>query len=177
MTHAMLDLETLGRKPGCAILSIGAVAFSPKGVGVIPGTGNFYCNVDLISQLFRGFHINNETLEWWKQQDPRARHSLSFHTKQIWDALAEFAPWCKDNNIEQVWCQGAAFDIPILEGAFEKLGMKAPWKFYNVRDTRTVYDVCGFDYKSIPREGVYHNALDDAIHQVKLVQAALAGRK
>ena len=31
--HAMTDLETLGKAPGCKILSIGAVMFNESGVG------------------------------------------------------------------------------------------------------------------------------------------------
>ena len=33
MIHVMCDLETLGRRPGCKLLSIGAVVFGPKGLG------------------------------------------------------------------------------------------------------------------------------------------------
>jgi DNA polymerase III epsilon subunit-like protein len=33
MSDVMIDLETLGRRPGCAILSIGAVEFGPAGLG------------------------------------------------------------------------------------------------------------------------------------------------
>lgn len=69
--------------------------------------------------------------------------------------------------------------VPVFgwtEGAYEICKLPLPWEFHKTRDTRTVYDVCGFDYKSIPFDGEPHNALHDAVHQVKLVQAALRKR-
>jgi hypothetical protein len=44
---AMADTETLGRKPGRPILSLGAVAFDPCGEGHQSDT--FYRNIDLTS--------------------------------------------------------------------------------------------------------------------------------
>lgn len=91
----------------------------------------------------------------------------------IISATKEFLKWCLMVKAEQIWCQGANFDEPIIRAAIEKLGGTVPWKFWNVRDTRTVYDLCGFDPKRVPRQGTYHNSLDDAKHQVTCIQEAL----
>ena len=40
--NVMIDLETMGNTPGCAIISIGAVEFSEEGLGA-----EFYCTIDL----------------------------------------------------------------------------------------------------------------------------------
>lgn len=170
MTHAMIDLETFGTKPGCAILSIGAVLFDPCGNSV---GDDFYRTIDLASSMMAGFTINPETLQWWKEKEPPAKEALSLKTQPVLEVLTEFAVWCNLHKVEQVWCQGATFDAPILQEAFEMLDLKTPWKYVNVRDTRTIYDICGFDQKSIPRKGTYHNALDDAHHQVACVQASM----
>lgn len=172
MTNVMVDIKTLGRKPGCKILSIGAVEFDPYRRGAGRGAGRaFYTNVDCA-----GFGLIREgsTAQRWAEQLEEARSYLEHNRKRLDIALREFRGWFNHVGGEQVWSQGAAFDIPILEFAFERVGLRAPWKFRDVRDTRTVYDILGFDVRSIEREGTLHSALDDALHQVKCVQTAIA---
>lgn len=73
--HIMLDLETLGTQPGCAILSIGAVAFSPE-AGAIASTEPFYVEISLESTLPR-FGVEAGTLRWWLEQGAATRRSCS----------------------------------------------------------------------------------------------------
>lgn len=174
MNNVMVDTETLGTKPGCTVLSIGACTFDPRGEG---NGSEFYRVINVFDSLMQGFEINADTLEWWKKQSSEAKQTFSeAQSVTLWQALEDFAQWFADVEGEQVWCQGATFDAPILEECFERVNPGTPWKFWNVRDTRTVYDVCDFDSKSVERAGTYHNALDDAKHQVLCVQTALRPR-
>ena len=173
--HIMLDLETLGTEPGCVVLSIGAVVFDPqtKDVG-----REFYVNICPDDSTDHGLKTDPRTVEWWSQQSQEAQDALKTDRRILNEALDEFTAWLHHESgfsCEQprIWCQGATFDAPILEAAYKALGQWAPWKFWNVRDTRTVYDLADFDHNSIEREGTYHNALDDAKHQVLCVQRAL----
>lgn len=169
--HVMLDIETLGTKPGSIILSIGACTFEPHGGGV---NDAFYTNVcPTDSRDNYGLRSDPSTVEWWKNQSVEAKAHLTSNRRVLPLALSEFAKWFEDVGGEQVWCQGATFDVPLMEAAYSAVKQHTPWKFWNVRDTRTVYDVFGFDAKSVERAGTYHNALDDARHQVKCVQGAL----
>lgn len=175
----MIDIETLGKKPGCAILSLGAATFDPHMEDLGAAHSTFYRTIDLTSSMLAGFFIDPETLQWWKEKELAAQLALSHNTSPVIDVLKDFSIWCEMNKIEQVWCQGATFDAPILQEAYEILKLKTPWLFWNVRDTRTAYDICGFNYKTvqnIPRSGTYHQALDDALHQIKCVQMALKNR-
>lgn len=61
----------------------------------------------------------------------------------------------------------AVFDITILENWFRACNTPIPWKFWNVRDVRTIVDWFNIDTRSYEREGVHHNALDDCLHQIK----------
>jgi len=169
MTHAMVDTETFGIEPGCAILSIGAVIFDPRGRGHIEP---FYRTIDLVSCVMLGFDINSDTVDWWKKQSPEAQEALSVNTAHIKEVLAAFEKWCIDNKVDRLWCHGATFDGPIITKAFQLVGMKAPYRYTQVRDTRTIYDMFGIDLTTIPRVGTHHNALDDAIFQVNAVQEA-----
>jgi hypothetical protein len=169
MKHVMLDLETLGTRPGSVILSIGAVFFDLDGK-----TGEtFYRNIDPQTCLDVGLTVDPQTKAWWMRQSDAARDALKIDRKSLAEVARDFASFFRAGG-EFVWAQGATFDPPLWEAAGLAVGRSAPWRFWNARDTRTVYDICGFDYKSMPREGVFHNALDDCLTQVKAVAAALS---
>ena len=53
-------------------------------------------------------------------------------------------------------------------------GGKAPWTFWQERDLRTLKGLSP-DLR-IERSGTHHNALDDALHQARLVQHILTSR-
>lgn len=68
MPHIMIDLETMGTRPGSAILSIGACSFDPNWLGGSdsdhePGEARrtFYQNITLASCLDAGLTIDAAT--------------------------------------------------------------------------------------------------------------------
>lgn len=170
MTHVMLDLETWGTRPGCAIRSIGAVVFDPWHPQ--PDADFFYANVWGESCIAAGLHIEAGTAEWWEDQSPEARAHLGANPLPLRRAMEQFQAFFMRNRGRYVWGHGASFDAPILGEAFRRLSMSEPWNFWNLRDTRTVYDMAELRLGDFPREGTHHNALDDARHQVRVLQAA-----
>ena len=73
----------------------------------------------------------------------------------------------------QVWGNGATFDNVLLRNSYEKTMIACPWRYRNDRDVRTIVELgkavgCTPRYE-IPFEGAEHNALDDALHQIKYV--------
>ena len=168
----MLDLETLGTRPGCVVLTIGAVKFDPDGDSRPDGLGfktGFYRVIALQSAMAAGLRIQADTLYWWLQQSDFARKALSDNPKPLAQVLDEFDAWFKGSTF--VWGHGASFDPPVLEAAYAALKRYAPWEFRNIRDTRTLYD---FKRHKIPR-GVQdkHHALWDAYHQAIETQASI----
>ncbi len=161
----MLDFETWGTSPGSALRSIGAVEFELSGkMG-----REFYANFSDAGQS----HLRRDpdTVAWWAKQSAEAQSAFVKPEPQPFTPIAlSFAKWFPTGAT--VWAQGANFDPMIWESACKPLGIAAPWKFYDVRDTRTVYDLAGFDPRKIKRQGVFHNALDDCKHQVRCVAAA-----
>lgn len=170
MSDIMIDLETLGRKPGCVVTSIGAARFDLFGSGHL---NTFHRNIELTSSLLKGFTAEKSTVEWWQKQDSQAIREMGCEAVSVEDACFDFVDWFNECGGEKIWCQGLTFDVPILEHVLSVLDIKIPWKFYNTRDTRTVYDVCEFNPYSVKRDGTYHNALDDSLHQINCVQTAL----
>lgn len=165
--HAMIDLETMGKKPGCPIISIGVVLFDPRYNHISKRT--FYRELDWQDQTQSyGLEICPETVEWWSKQskETKAAHNGLDDLEEVLIELAEWLP--KD---VKVWGNGATFDITILEHCYDKLGVEIPWKFWNIRDCRTVLDMYeskrgGFNKKS---GGTCHNALDDAYYQCEYI--------
>jgi hypothetical protein len=169
MTDVMFDLETFGKAPGCALRSIGAVFFDVCG-NFGP---EFYRNIERQSCLDAGLKVDPETEKWWADQTKASQDALLVNPRPLREVVLEFANWFKAKGGERVWCQGATFDAPVWDAACAALGQKVPWKFWNVRDTRTAYDLYNFDPRSVNREGTYHNALDDAKHQAVCIQTAV----
>ena len=170
MVDIMLDLETWGTRPGCAIRSVGAVAFDRRGGDL---GGEFYRNVDTWSCLDAGLRVDPKTRAWWRQQSDEARAALEADKVELLIVATGFHDWLAKHGTPCVWSQGASFDLPIWEAAALAVGIAVPWRFWNHRDTRTAYDLAGLDHRALPRGGVAHSALDDAKHQARLVQEAV----
>ena len=79
--HLMLDLETWGKEPGCAIRSIGAVAFDPYGDGP---HAMFYANV-----LDPYGTKDPETVQWWSEQSYAAQMVFHDNVVTLQTALTE----------------------------------------------------------------------------------------
>jgi hypothetical protein len=166
MKNIMIDLETMSTEPNAAILSIGAVEmnFETRELGE-----EFYQNVVLSSCLRMGMHRSQSTLDWWaKDENKAARDSLAKDAVHIDLALQAFISWCnllaKPEELVP-WSNGAGFDIPIIESAIKTCGKQIPWPFYNQSCFRTLKRL--FFSVQVPRQGMKHNALDDAKHQAR----------
>lgn len=173
--HVMFDLETWGTTPGSALRSIGAVEFDPMGKDV---GRTFYRNISKESCLQLGLTIDPKTEEWWARQSKEASDALELNPTGIAAVAAEFHSWFRFVRAEYIWCHGTNFDEPLWNAACRPLSLGGsvaiPWKFWNVRCTRTCYHLAQFDPKSVPRTGMHHNALDDATYQALCVQKAMS---
>ena len=165
----MVDLETLGKLPTSAFTSIGACLFQPHSDWI---GETFHMHVSLANAIRTGLTMDASTLLWWLGQDDSARHTLingQDDAAPLITALEAFAAFVPSGA--EMWCNGNSFDLPILSYAYHLIGMEAPWAFYNERDLRTLK---GLNKRArIERAGTHHNALDDAVHQAKLVQHIL----
>lgn len=167
LADVMIDTETLGTTPGSAILSIGAVMFGPAGLGE-----EFYAPISLVSCIEAGLTIDPGTVAWWMKQSDAAR-AAAFRddAESLQAVLEQFTCWLNLVDAERPWAHGANFDPPLLEAAYRACGMTPPWKFWNARDTRTLYDLAGVRVDRA--RGTHHNALDDARVQAEAAVIAL----
>lgn len=162
-SRVMVDIETLGLEPGCAILSIGAVEFGPHGLGE-----EFYQNVDLPSCQEAGLTIDAGTLDWWLGQDADAQHVLTGGMR-LSKALWQLSSFYRD--ADEIWAYSPSFDCEILKAGYEATDMTPAWTYQEERCARTIanLDIA----PELDRDGTEHDALDDAKHQARVVSSVL----
>lgn len=169
MKHVMLDLETLGTIPGSAVISIGAAEFELDGsIGK-----TFKQNITAASCREIGLIEDPATHKWWTEQSKEAQDRIIQNRKPVTEVASLFHSWFMSTGAEFVWGNGATFDVVLWESVCRKLGISAPWKFWNVRDMRTLIHLFEFDVRTMNRVGVHHDALDDVKFQIACCVRAL----
>jgi len=161
----MIDLEGLATGPDTTILTIAAQAFDPFGSGYYDR--HYYARVTLESQENRT--IDNGTIEWWATQPEHAREEAfgerdRIPLDQALDELGRLI-W----HSKMIWAQGPTYDCNILEHAYKSYGKALPWKYYQVRDSRTVFSL----WPELPIPPTSHHALEDCRRQIGMLQDTL----
>lgn len=166
MMHVMTDLETLGTRPGCVIISIGAVSFDSSAQKLGEG---FYTVVNQRSCERAGLVPDKGTVAWWLRQSEEARKVLDESRNggmDLGDALDAFTEFLSEYPKDvRIWGCGASFDNAILSHCYAITGKRQPWKYVNDRCYRTLKAI--IPAIEIERTGTYHNAYDDAVSQAK----------
>lgn len=161
----MIDIETIGVSPGATILTIAAQSFDPFGTGYYPQ--HYYARISLESQENRT--IDESTVEWWATQSAEVREEAFAEDNRVPldQALDELGRliW----NSKFLWCQGPTFDCTILEHAYKSYNKPLPWKYYMVRDSRTVFSL----WPDQPIPPTSHHALEDCRRQIGMLQRTL----
>lgn len=165
----MIDLETLGTKPGSVIVAVAAVT----------STGSeFYRVIEPQSCIEVGLKMDVSTVQWWMQQSAAAREifakdhprePLMNVLRQLYDGVGLLRPADKDLRF---WGNSAAFDLGLLGEAYDAVGLSRPWKFWEESCYRTLKNVRR-DVAAPAFEGTQHNALADARHQMRHLSALL----
>ena len=165
--HVMIDLETLGTRPGCVILEMAAVGFDEAG-----GEYEVYESgiIELVSATAKGLHVDAETLQWWS--DKSALTSLLNGKRNFKVEVGNLIEFVGEILADKgsVWCWGGSFDFPVLKDAIWRCDGAVPWEHWQERCARTLCKTLGVSRRGDTR----HRALDDAMSQIIAVQVALA---
>ena len=167
----MVDLETMAVTPRAVVLTLGAVHFNPYGNGY---GDKLYLRFDLDDQDKLNREIDPNTLSWWANQDPKVMEEAfspddRVPLKDAMDQFHKFAWGC-----DAFWAHGSLFDIAILEDLYRQIEKPVPWQYWQIRDTRTIFDL-GWN-PDMPQASK-HDALQDAIRQSVGVQNIYAKLK
>lgn len=156
-TRVMVDLETLGTQPGCAILQIGAVRSNGD---------TFSAHIDWRSSERVGLRIEVDTLAWWGRHPAAWARQVAIQKESahdIRDALGDFAEWLGEAG--EIWGNPARFDLAILEAAYRACSLATPWAWRDERDFRTVCQLNDVVTREYPPAELAHDALEDALSQ------------
>jgi len=162
--HCMIDLETMAVTPSAVVLTLGAVHFNPYGTGY---SDKLYFRISIDDQDVLNREVDPNTLTWWSSQSPEIMEEAFSPDDRVplADAIDQFHKFAW--GCSAFWSHGSVFDIVILENIYRQLGKPVSWQYWQIRDTRTLFDL-GFD-PDMPT-GSKHNALEDAIRQAAGVQ-------
>lgn len=171
--HFMLDLETLDNKPSSYILELALVAFDPS-----TGEVNEALTTNAVFGACQGQPATTrslETYEWWLKKNPQ-QLAAYFDNDRLVDQyvptmctvvsrLADLRATHKVN----VWCTGT-FDVDILNYHVDKLyGTQDLIRFYEVRDVRTMKQMCKDFGFAVADLVATHSAYEDCLRQIKYV--------
>lgn len=178
MLDVMLDLESMGLDPDSAVVAIGACEFDLEALEI---GERFYCTVDLGDAVSHGLKMDPGTVKWWLKQGDKARNEITRAQLTLVAGLglfSDFLAQCGPTNDVRVWGNDPAFDNAMTQHAYRAAGLDVPWKFWNNRCVRT-FRAFWPSILADERDGVHHNALDDAIDQAKhliKIRRTLLGR-
>jgi len=163
--HLMIDLEGLATGPDATILTIAAQAFDPFGNSYYDQ--HYYARITLESQENRV--IDQDTIDWWATQPAVVRDEAfaedgRIPLDQALDELGRLI-W----RSQMIWSQGPTYDMNILEHAYKSYHKSLPWKYYMVRDSRTVFSL----WPDQPIPPTTHHALEDCRRQIGMLQRTL----
>lgn len=172
MRDVMIDLETMGTRPGSAVVALGACFFD-RATAQIGET--FDRVISLKSNAEHGLTIDPDTVMWWMRQSEEARSILQAG-EELSAVLCAFTAWLFEQGTGPVrpWGNAASFDCGLLACAYRAIGQSVPWKFWDERCYRTLKE----ENKDVPfvRSGTAHHALSDAISQARHACAIYAAR-
>lgn len=194
MIDIIIDIETLGTKPGCPIIEIGACSIDPVS-GVIVANFSRRVNHKLPSGYFDAMLRAGtsslgadlyDTVVWWTSDADRSetfRRITSGGQHANW-VMQVFLAWYKFQILGlapetvRVWANGPQFDLVILQAALSHYDITRPWICWQERCVRTALEQAGYERGSVPwvEQGPRHRALNDARHEArKLYHAGALG--
>jgi hypothetical protein len=170
--HVMIDLETYGLAHNSVFRSIAAVLFSfnpnDDKTQILIDSG-----VHIEEQLMYGSVIDQSTINFWRDQPKELRDLLLSKKQETMHTVLcvlrdEVIKYTSDYDTVYIWSHGSNFDTVLLDSAYKAFGIKPFWKYKHVRDTRTLFDLAGYNYES--KGG--HDALEDTMRQVNAIREA-----
>ena len=162
----MIDLETLSTNPNAVILTVGGVKFDPT--TQMKPYSEMYFRVDVDSQTNMGRDVMQDTVNWWSKQPKQISDEAFSDDNRI--SLDEMVKSINKFSVgvDVFWCQGPLFDYAILQDIYKQMGHPAPWQYWQIRDSRTLFSLVPRDLNEKRQD--LHNALEDCRYQAKKVQ-------
>ncbi len=151
-TGCIVDIETLSPiKTGNhapVITEIAALPFTISG-NIVQYTDPFSVLIDVPSQIAKGLHVSEDTLNWYRKvanRDPMTIINQS--GVDLGDAVDNFLGWSRKvlDARAKVYAWGSDFDAPIIQKSYINYTGDTnltdnffPWRYANYRCARTAF--------------------------------------
>lgn len=175
MNDVLIDIETLGTKQDCVIVSVGAIIFNRADE---PGTiiDEFEVYLDVTNQT--GRVADPSTMLWWMRDDMEEARKKAFKPggrKRLGLGLKMLDEFISGHEVNECWGCGPSFDMSILEHAYGQHKQPFPIPFWKWSCVRTIES---FFYGKNTRKGggenhiggTAHDALDDCRMEALVIQ-------
>lgn len=175
--HFMLDLETLDTKPSAHILELALICFCPY-TGRVNEVLSRHVRFGLIPQ--KGATISPSTMNWWVETNEQYFNDLLTYRcesdKTLQHVLFELDLLMSNIRVQgsdvRVWNTGM-LDVDIINDSARRVLGKPDqlFKFWEVRDVRSLRQVAE-DFGLLNDEWpTSHNAKDDCLRKISYVQS------
>ena len=178
--HIMVDIETVGLKPGCPVLQIAATCSVMDEEDSLSIVKTFNEHISYKDCLVHGLVPESKTFEWWSEQDADLQARVFSGTESLDNAIIKLYAWIADQRNKYnaskfyFWSKPARFDFPILEAAIDVCNFNVyPWTHREVMDARTIFALYANSHPEPVFRGVKHDALADAEHQARYLNQLL----
>lgn len=179
----VLCAKTLGRRPGCLVMSIGAVMFDREGqdpAACLRAENQFYEPISAFDSSSHGFTSDPETLRWWKKQPSWSVVGADFMDSgtSVATACEKLAAFIAEHRPTKIWSNSPTFHVAIIDTLFDKMGLRSPIHYRDQMDFRTLMDLVYVDRDERPQiDGddrfPSQHALGDGIVQARAIVQAL----
>lgn len=165
----MIDIETASASThNAVVLSAAWVPFVIDPKHAEPIMGDRYLVIPSIrEQLAAGREVDSNTMQWWlKQSLAASRHWSRPGNGMVQPIITLLDSLRTQTAGKRVWAHGVCFDIGNLESLYRAAGQETPWKFNDVRDSRTIQRLMP-PYLTVPDlETVAHDPVADCVRQI-----------
>lgn len=161
----MIDIETASTKYDACVLSIGIVKFNLFDSEVERDKLELLIYLD--SCVEAGLRVSEDTMEWWATQDKNVYNHVFNEGPRysLIEGIRKMNEFISDPTIERYWSQGS-FDFIVLENAMNKVEIEPIWKYYQLRDARTISKMV----ENLPRKPKNaHSAIVDCDYQIDVL--------
>lgn len=172
----MLDIETLDIGPRSIITQIGMVAFDMDDQDAPRESYGIYLSLEGQLNLIPPRTISGSTLNFWIKQDPKIR-DVMFESIAECDAyslpaslnhfIRTLNEWVGERKDWTLFSRGPQFDVVNVESLLHDYSVRAPWKYNQVMDLRTIMRIANVQTSEVTSKwSGSHDAVSDCQFQI-----------
>lgn len=179
----ILCAKTLGRRPGCVVVSIGATLFDRDNLNSnfeMDPKNHFYEAISARNSDELKFTSDPETLKWWKKQPywPILGLECMNSNNSVKDTCQKLTEFIEEHKPAKIWSNSPTFHSAVIKSLYARTGLVYPVEYRQEMDYRTLLDVVYPNRDSrplleAPKGFPKQHATGDALTQAMAIKRAI----